>query len=320
MRQLSLDVSVHPDAAECVDLDEAEEMVEDATPEGATPDGGTQAGSTGGSSFASGLVSDAEGADLDVLPTEHLPPRDAEPLDADALASALSDLAEENVLRDLPSHEQSIAATVIQDSSADLRFRSNEHPHGVDVHRSEAEGTSAAASQFTSPQVGHGAPQDILSAAPYSVQAAEQTSLVPYGWGDSGPGLQTQYDTEQLALVHYHAAALRMHASEQQALQQHAAASAAVMALQHTVADDWTSHLDPASGHVYYHNAKLGITQWETPGEFAQLDEPAAGCKEPQVTLTCTISQLRQAGACAFMGALAISTAVACYFIIETVR
>eukprot|EP00930_Biecheleria_cincta_P058258 TRINITY_DN44112_c0_g1_i1.p1 TRINITY_DN44112_c0_g1~~TRINITY_DN44112_c0_g1_i1.p1 ORF type:complete len:319 (-),score=70.86 TRINITY_DN44112_c0_g1_i1:202-1158(-) len=318
MRQLSLDVS---EAAEPVDLDAAEEMVDDATPEGVTPNAGTEAGSTGGSSFASGLVSDEEAADLNILATEQSWPGAAGPLDGHALASALSKLAEDNS-HDLPSHEQTIAGAAIHGSSEDLRCHGNEHPHGADTYCSEApalaEGTTApAAHQLLSPEVGHGVPQDGLPAAHYSVEAAEQASLAPYGWGHPGPGVQMRDDAEQLALVHYHAAALSMHAAEQQALQQHAVAA---MAHQHAMAGDWTSHLDPTSGRVYFHNAKLGITQWELPVEFAHPDEAEPFYKEPQVTCTCTVSQLRQAGACAFMGVLAISTAVACYFIMKTVQ
>lgn len=303
MRQLSLDASVHPDAVEPVDLDEAEELVEDATPEGgATPDCGTQAGSTGGCSFASGLVSDAEAADDPGIPaTEQPQPTEAGPLDAHALATALSELADENMSHGLPSHEQANAGAAIRNFSAspDPRCHSNyEHSRGVDGFSEAAavEGTNVA-HQIISPQVD------------YLGEAAEQTSLVPY-WHDPAPGIQA--NAEQLALVHYHAA-WNMHAAEQQALQQQSMA-------QHAMPGDWTSHFDPSSGRVYYHNAKLGITQWETPGsDFAQLDAPEAVYKEAQVTCTCTVSQLRQAGACAFMGILAISTAVACYFIIESV-
>lgn len=316
MRQLSSDVSMHLDAGEPVNLDEAEELVEDATPEGVTPDGGTQPGSMGGSSFAAGLVSDAEEADDPGIPaTEQPQPSEAGPLDAHALATALSELEDENIPQ-ASSHEQA-HADIPQGSSRQpvLRLTQLLEEVACDLPPLPQQECLVAAGNDTRHYSGEAAKPTSLM--PYGwqepargSQAAEQTSLAPYDWQDPARGMQAH--AEQSALVHYHAA-WNMHASEQQALQQQSMA-------QHATPGDWTTHLDPASGCVYYHNAKLGITQWETPGaEIAQLDGPEAGYKEAQVTCTCTVSQLRQAGACAFMGVLAISTAVACYFILGSI-
>jgi hypothetical protein len=41
--------------------------------------------------------------------------------------------------------------------------------------------------------------------------------------------------------------------------------AAAVQAPQSSLPPSWTAEMDPGSGHVYYHNAETGETQWEVP-------------------------------------------------------